>query len=42
MDIHSLNKTAWDKAVDEGTNPYTQVVSSDKSPTPDGESGLFT
>jgi SAM-dependent methyltransferase len=27
MNIHNLNKAAWDHAVDEGTNPYTQVVS---------------
>jgi SAM-dependent methyltransferase len=27
MNTHDLNKTAWDHAVDEGTNPYTQVVS---------------
>jgi SAM-dependent methyltransferase len=26
MKIHDLNKAAWDQAVGEGTNPYTQVV----------------
>jgi SAM-dependent methyltransferase len=26
MKIHDLNKAAWDQAVDEGTNPYTKVV----------------
>jgi ubiquinone/menaquinone biosynthesis C-methylase UbiE len=28
MDIQGLNRTAWDKAVEAGENPYTQVVSS--------------
>src|SRR5918994_429028 len=27
MNTHDLNKAAWDRAVDEGTNPYTLVVS---------------
>ncbi len=27
MQIEDLNKTAWDHAVDQDTNPYTQVVS---------------
>ena len=27
MKIHDLNKAAWDRAVSEGDNPYTQVVS---------------
>jgi ubiquinone/menaquinone biosynthesis C-methylase UbiE len=27
VDVYELNKTAWDRAVDEGANPYTQVVS---------------
>ena len=27
MNIHDLNKAAWDHAVSEGTNPYTKVVS---------------
>ena len=27
MNIHELNKIAWDKAVDEGKNPYTKIVS---------------
>jgi SAM-dependent methyltransferase len=27
MNIHDLNKAAWDKAVRDGDNPYTQVVS---------------
>ena len=27
MNIYDLNKNAWDKAVDQGTNPYTKVVS---------------
>jgi ubiquinone/menaquinone biosynthesis C-methylase UbiE len=27
MKIYNLNKNAWDEAVDEGTNPYTKVVS---------------
>ena len=27
MNIHDLNKVAWDQAVGEGTNPYTKVVS---------------
>lgn len=29
MDIKRLNQKAWDQAVDEGTNPYTQVVSAE-------------
>ena len=28
MDIEGLNRTAWDKAVEGGENPFTQVVSS--------------
>jgi hypothetical protein len=28
MKICDINKTAWDEAGDEGTNPYTQMVSS--------------
>jgi hypothetical protein len=28
MDIEDLNRAAWDKAVEGGENPYTQVVSS--------------
>lgn len=28
MDIEGLNRTAWDRAVDDGENPYTKVVSS--------------
>jgi SAM-dependent methyltransferase len=28
MDIEGLNRAAWDKAVEGGDNPYTQVVSS--------------
>jgi hypothetical protein len=27
MNIHELNKIAWDQAAAEGTNPYTKVVS---------------
>ena len=27
MKVYDLNKAAWDQAVDEGTNPYTNVVS---------------
>jgi SAM-dependent methyltransferase len=27
MKVYDLNKAAWDQAVDEGENPYTQVVS---------------
>jgi len=27
MHTHEWNKAAWDQAVDEGTNPYTTVVS---------------
>jgi len=30
MDIHDLNKAAWDRAVGEGTNPYTRVISSEQ------------
>jgi SAM-dependent methyltransferase len=30
MNIHELNKIAWDQAVTEGTNPYTKVVSPDQ------------
>lgn len=30
MDIEGLNRAAWDKAVDGGDNPYTQVVSSEQ------------
>jgi hypothetical protein len=30
MNIHELNKIAWDHAVTEGSNPYTQVISSKK------------
>jgi len=30
MNIHELNKIAWDHAVTEGSNPYTQVLSSEK------------
>lgn len=26
MDIHDLNRAAWDRAVDAGDNPYTRVV----------------
>jgi ubiquinone/menaquinone biosynthesis C-methylase UbiE len=26
MNIHDLNKAAWDRAVDEGENPYTKVI----------------
>src|SRR5688572_18723567 len=26
MDVHALNKAAWDHAVDEGTHPYTKVI----------------
>ena len=29
MNIHDLNRVAWDQAVDEGTNPSTQVVSTE-------------
>jgi ubiquinone/menaquinone biosynthesis C-methylase UbiE len=29
MDIYELNKRAWDHAVDEGTNPWTKVVSAE-------------
>lgn len=29
MSIYELNKTAWDRAVGDGTNPYTKVVSSE-------------
>jgi ubiquinone/menaquinone biosynthesis C-methylase UbiE len=28
MNHHDVNKAAWDRAVNEGTNPYTQAVSS--------------
>jgi ubiquinone/menaquinone biosynthesis C-methylase UbiE len=27
MNIHDLNKAAWDRAVSEGTNPHTKVLS---------------
>jgi len=27
MDIYGLNKVAWDRATDEGENPYTRVIS---------------
>lgn len=30
MNIYDLNKYAWDKAVGEGDNPYTQVVSAEQ------------
>lgn len=30
MNIHDLNKIAWDHAVGQGTNPYTQVVSAEE------------
>jgi len=30
MNIYDLNKIAWDHAVDEGSNPYTQVISSEQ------------
>ncbi len=30
MNNYDMNKAAWDRAVDEGTNPYTQVVSSEQ------------
>jgi SAM-dependent methyltransferase len=30
MDVLNVNKAAWDRAVDEGDNPYTLVVSSDE------------
>src|SRR5689334_3363232 len=30
MKIQDLNKSAWDHAVDGGTNPYTQVVSAEQ------------
>jgi SAM-dependent methyltransferase len=30
MKIYDVNKAAWDGAVDEGTSPYTQVVSSEQ------------
>lgn len=30
MNIHDLNKAAWDKAVESGENPYTKVVSSEQ------------
>jgi len=30
MNIYELNKIAWDHAVDEGSNPFTQVVASEK------------
>lgn len=30
MNTYNLNKDAWDHAVGEGTNPYTQVVSPEK------------
>ena len=29
MNIHDLNKAAWDQVVDEGTNPYAQAVTAD-------------
>ncbi|MEM7116752.1 MAG: class I SAM-dependent methyltransferase [Chloroflexota bacterium] len=30
MNIYNLNKTAWDHAVGQGTNPYTQVISAEQ------------
>src|SRR6266508_48369 len=30
MNIHNLNKAAWDRAVGEGANPYTKVVTSEQ------------
>lgn len=30
MNVYDLNKSAWDHAVGQGTNPYTQVISSEK------------
>ena len=30
MNIHDLNKGAWDRAVGEGANPYTKVVTSEQ------------
>ena len=30
MNIYEFNKAAWDQATDEGSNPYTQVVSVDQ------------
>jgi SAM-dependent methyltransferase len=30
MNAHELNKAAWDRAVDDGTNPYAQVVSAEQ------------
>ncbi len=33
MQTHAWNKAAWDQAVDEGTNPYTTVVSPEEIAT---------
>jgi ubiquinone/menaquinone biosynthesis C-methylase UbiE len=30
MNFYEMNKIAWDQAVDEGSNPYTKVVSSEQ------------
>jgi SAM-dependent methyltransferase len=30
VEIHDLNEAAWDRAVDQGENPYTQVVTSEQ------------
>ncbi len=40
MDIEGLNRAAWDKAVEEGENPYTQVVSSQQ--IADARAGSWT
>ena len=40
MDIEDLNRTAWDKAVEKGDNPYTQVVS--RQQVVDARSGCWT
>ena len=40
MDIEGLNRTAWDKAVEIGENPHTQVVSSQQ--VADARAGSWT
>lgn len=40
MNIHELNKNAWDHAVAEGSNPYTKVVNSEQ--IADAKQGKWT
>ena len=40
MDIQDLNRTAWDKAVEDGENPATKVVSSQQ--VADARAGSWT